>query len=49
MTLYDILGGKISLPIDSLNRINTTSLISGIYLLKISTQNKSKTFKIIKE
>ncbi|MGK0385747.1 MAG: hypothetical protein ACI849_000352, partial [Patiriisocius sp.] len=47
--LYDVLGKHITLPIDSLNRINTSSLISGIYLLKIATQNKSITFKIIKE
>jgi cyanophycinase-like exopeptidase len=47
--LYDVLGKHITLPIDSLNRINTSSLISCIYLLKIATQNKSITFKIIKE
>jgi cyanophycinase-like exopeptidase len=49
VTLYSITGKQITLFTEPSNKIDTTSLLPGIYLLKISTQNRSKIFKIVKE
>ncbi len=49
ITLYNIAGKEMDFLKEASNKINTASLLSGVYLLKISTQNKSKTFKIVKE
>jgi cyanophycinase-like exopeptidase len=46
--LYTILGKEINLSLDINKPIDASSLSSGMYILKLKTENQEKTFKLIK-
>lgn len=46
--LYNILGSEINIKLEVNKNINTTTLSSGLYILKLKTETSEQTFKLIK-